>query len=208
MTLDRPLAPLLVALPPLVVGAVGLTHPIFLTPETAETWRLGHLLLLPAFPLLAVSVFVLLRGERGPASWVARVLSLAYAVLYGALDSIAGIGAPAQVLGTVERGEPLPPTNDLYGIGDQLGALGVYALACAAVLVGVVLYLRGRSPLAPLGAVVVVVASYFFLRHHVFPPRGVLAMVGIAVGFALLELSRRTPVGAAAQETSSRRAAV
>ena len=185
--------PVLVALPPLVVGAVGLSHPIFLTAATAEQWRLGHLLLLPVFPLLAVSVFVLLRGERGPAAWGARVLVLAYAVLYGALDSIAGLGAPQQVLGAATRGEPYPPVGDLYEIGDRLGELGVYALGTAAVLTGALLFLRGRSLLAPLGTVVLVVASYVFLRHHVFPPRGVLAMVGLAAGFALLELSRREP---------------
>ncbi len=185
--------PVLVALPPLLVGAIGLGHPVFLDAGTAEQWRLGHLLLLPAFPLLAASVFVLLRGERGPLAWSARVLSLAYAVLYGALDSIAGIGAPQQVLGTDGRGEPFPPIGDLYDVGDRLGALGVLALAGAAVLVGLVLHRRARSALAPLGALVVLVASYAFLRHHVFPPRGVLAMVGIAVGFALLELSRQEP---------------
>ncbi|MCW2613802.1 MAG: hypothetical protein JWN08_796 [Frankiales bacterium] len=179
------------ALPALVIGAVGLAHPIFLEPDSAERWRLAHLLLLPAFPLLAVSVFVLLRGERGPAAWGARVLSLAYAVLYGALDSIAGIGAPQQVIRAQERGEGRPPIGDLYEIGDQLGELGVYAFAAAGALTALVLYLRSRSPLAPVGGAVVVAASYPFLRHHVFPPRGVLAMVAIAVGLGLLELSRR-----------------
>jgi len=181
----------LVAAPPLLVGAVGLTHPIFLTPETAEQWRLGHLLLLPGFPLLAASLIVLLRGERGPAAWGARLLAAGYAVLYGALDSIAGLGAPQQVLRATERGEPAPPIGDLYEIGDRLGALGVYALMAAVVMTGGLLYARNRSPLAVLGAVVAVVASYAFLRHHVFPPRGVLAMVGLAAGFTLLELSRR-----------------
>ena len=192
--LPRAALPVLVAVPPLVVGAVGLGHPVFLDVGTAEQWRLAHLLLLPAFPLLAASVFVLLRGERGPLAWCARALSLAYAVLYGSLDAIAGVGAPQQVLGTAGRGEPFPPIGDLYDIGDRLGALGVCALAGAALVSGLVLHRRARSPLAPLGAAVVLVASYAFLRHHVFPPRGVLAMLGIAAGFALLELSRREPV--------------
>ena len=212
MSLSRAALPVLVAVPPLVIGAVGLSHPIFLEPGTAEQWRLGHLLLLPAFPLLAVSVFVLLRGERDPLAWGARVLSLAYAVLYGALDSIAGIGAPQQVLGAARRGEPAPPVGDLYEIGDRLGALGVYALAGAALLAGLVLYRRDRSPLAPLGTVVVLAASYVFLRHHVFPPLGVLAMVGIAAGLALLELSRRDHRAGqpptAAQPPTARRAAI
>jgi hypothetical protein len=147
--------------------------------------------LLPAFPLLAVPVWVLLRGERGPAAWGARVLSGAYAALYGALDAIAGVGAAHQVLRTSARGEARPPIEDLYGIADPLGALGVQALATALLLTGGVLSLRTRSALALLGTAIAVGSCWFFLQHHVFPPRGVLALVGVAVGLALLELARR-----------------
>jgi hypothetical protein len=182
---------LLVALPALLVAALGLAHPVFLEPDTAERWRLAHLALLPAFPLVAGSVWFLLRGERGPAAWGARVLAAAYAVLYGALDAIAGIGAPHQVLRAEERGDPRPPIEDLYDIGDRLGELGVYALATAGLLTGLVLWRRSRSPLAVVGALVLAACCYPFLRHHVFPPRGVLALVGVALGLALLELSRQ-----------------
>lgn len=195
MPRSRTLLPLLVALPALLLAGLGLLHPVFLTPETAERWRLLHLLLLPAFPLLAVSVWVLLRGEREPAAWGARVLSGSYAVLYGALDAIAGVGAAHQVLRTAERGDPRPPIEDLYDVADPLGALGVYALAAAVLLTGVLLWLRTRSALAPAGAAVATVGCWFFLQSHVFPPRGVLALVGIGVGLALLELSRRSSPG-------------
>lgn len=192
---DHPLAlPLLVALPALVVALLGLLHPVFLTPETAERWRLAHLALLPAFPLVAVSVWAVLRGESGPVAWAARLLAGAYAVLYGALDAIAGIGAPHQVLRSAERGDPGPPLGDLYEIGDRLGALGVYALAAAGLLTGLALYRRTRSPLALLGAVAIAGSCYPFLRHHVFPPWGVLALLGVAAGLALLELSRQRAV--------------
>ena len=185
------LLPLLVALPALVVAGLGLLHPVFLTPETAERWRLAHLALLPAFPLVAASLWFVLRGENGVAAWVARALAFAYAVLYGALDAIAGIGAPHQVLRTAERGDPRPPIEDLYDIGDRLGEWGVVALAAAGLLAGLVLWLRGRSILAVGGAGLLAAACPFFLRHHVFPPRGVLAMVGIAAGLALLEAGRQ-----------------
>jgi hypothetical protein len=188
---SRVALPLLVALPALLIAALGLAHPVLLTPETAERWRLAHLALLPLFPLVAASVWFVLRGERGPAAWAARVLALAYAVLYSALDSIAGLGAPNQVIRTSERGDPRAPIEDLFQIGDQLGRLGVYALAAAAALTAVVLFLRTRSPIAVVGGAIVVVACYPFLRNHVFPPRGVLAMVAIGVGLALLEVARR-----------------
>ena len=191
MPRSRTLLPLLVALPALVVAGLGLLHPVFLTPDTAERWRLAHLLLLPAFPLVGGAVWFVLRGERGPAAWAARIAAFAYAVLYGALDSIAGIGAPHQVIRADERGEPGPNLGDVFEIGDALGRLGVYALAVALLLAGGVLWLRTRSPYALLGALVGAASCYPFLRHHVFPPRGVLAMLGIAVGLALLELSRQ-----------------
>lgn len=185
------LLPLLVALPALGVAAAGLAHPVFLTPDTAERWRLAHLVLLPLFPLVGAMVWVVLRGERGPAAWGARLLAAAYAVLYSALDSIAGIGAPQQVIRSAERGDPDPPIGDLFEIGDAIGALGVYSLGAAGLLAGLVLFLRTRSPLAPIGAVVLAAACYPFLTDHVFPPRGVLALVGVAIGLALLEASRQ-----------------
>lgn len=183
------LPPLLVALPAALVAALGLLHPVFLTPDTADRWRLLHLALLPAFPLLGASIWFVLRGERGPAAWGARLLAGAYAVLYGSLDAIAGVGASHQVLRTADRGDPRPPIEDLFDIADPLGALGVYALAAAALLAGLVLSRRNR-PLAIAGAIAVAGACYPFLRHHVFPPRGVLAVAAIGVGLALLEAAR------------------
>lgn len=181
---------LLVSAPALLIAALGLAHPVFLTPETAERWRLVHLMLLPVFPLLGGSVWLLLLGERGALAWAARVLAFAYAVLYGALDSIAGIGAPHQVLGTAERGEGAAPIGDLYEIGDRLGHLGVAALALSVLLVTVVLVRRRRDALAPVGAAVALGGCWLFYGHHVFPPRGVLGLLLLGVGLGLLALAR------------------
>lgn len=177
---------LLVALPGVLLGIAGLAHPIFLTPETAERWRLVHLVLLPAFPLLGASIWLLLLGERGALAWVARGLAFAYAVLYTALDSIAGIGAPHQLQRSAERGDDRPPVEDLFEIGDRLGHPGVGALALSAVLTAVLLLRRGGGLLAPAGAVVVVVGSYLLFRHHVFPPKGVAGVLLVAAGLALM----------------------
>lgn len=184
------LLPVLVALPALAVAGLGLAHPTFLTPETAERWRLAHLFLLPVFPLVGVSVWVVLRGERSPLAWASRAFAFGWAILYGALDAIAGLGAPQQVIRTAERGEPRPPIEDLFEIGDRLGELGVLSLAASALLAAAVLARRTRSPFALAGGALLVVCCYPLLRHHVFPPRGVLAMVGIGLGLALLELGR------------------
>jgi len=166
---------------------------VFLTPETAERWRLVHLVLLPVFPLVGASVWLLLLGERGALAWAARGLAFAYAVLYGALDSIAGIGAPQQVLRTTERGEPAPPIGDLYEIGDRLGHLGVLALALAVVLTAVVLAWRSRVVVLAAGALVALVGCWLFYRHHVFPPSGVAGVLLVAVGLGAMAAARKAP---------------
>ncbi len=187
---NRLLLRLLVAAgPALLVGGLGLLHPVFLTPETADRWQLAHYLLLPAFPLLAVSVWTVVRGEDGVLAWGARMIALGYAVLYGALDAIAGVGAPEQVREAALRGDPAPPIGDLYAVGDRLGHVGVVALAAAAVLAAAVVFSRTRSVLAPVGGVLVVLGCVFFYRHHVFPPRGVLAMVAVALGLGAMVLA-------------------
>lgn len=184
---------LLVALSGLLVAAIGLTHPLFLRPETAVSWRTGHFLLLFGFPLVAVALWVVMRGERGPAAWAVRVLAIGYSLLYGALDSIAGIGAPEMVIRTSQRGDPRAPIEDLFFIGDKLGAIGVGSLALAALLAAAVVFRRSGNLLAPVGGVVVALACYPFELYHVFPPRGVLAIAAIGLGIGVIEAAR-TPL--------------
>jgi hypothetical protein len=173
----------LVAAPAVLIALLGLAHPLFLTPATAVRWQLTHLALLPLFPLLGGSFLWLLRHEHGLAGWVARLAAYGYAVLYGALDAIAGIGAPQQVRHAVR-----PPIGELYVAGDRLGHLGVVLLAGCALLTGALLWRRHRTWAAPAGAVLIAASCVAFYRHHVFPPRGVLALLGIAVGLVVLGL--------------------
>jgi hypothetical protein len=101
------------------------------------------------------------------------------------------VGAPEQVREAALRGDPAPPIGDLYSVGDRLGHAGVVALAAAAVLAAAVVFRRTRSVLAPIGGLLVVLGCVFFYRHHVFPPRGVLAMVAVAAGLGAMALARR-----------------
>ena len=119
-------------------------------------------------------------------AWVARGAGAAFAVLYTALDSIAGIGAGHQMARTAARGDARPPVEDLYDVGDPLGAAGVLLLAVGLAVTAAVLWRRTGSALAPVGGLVAVASCWPFLRHHVFPPRGVLALVALAVGLAVL----------------------
>lgn len=180
----RRLPVLLAALPALLVAAAGLTHPEVLTPDTANAWFVGHLLLLPLFPAVAVSLWWVLSGERSPAAWGARILAYGWVVLYGALDSIAGVGLSWQVKQAAANGTPGPSLGDTFHIADTIGRPGALLLAAAGLLTALALLRQGA--LAVLGGVVVAVGSVVVYERHVFPPTGVLGMVAIGVGLGLL----------------------
>jgi hypothetical protein len=84
----------MVAGPAVVLAGLGLTHPQELTAASASWWTTLHVILLPIFPLLAVSLWLLLRGVPGPVvAWVARIVAYGYAVFYSVTDVLVGVGA-------------------------------------------------------------------------------------------------------------------
>lgn len=189
----RRLPVLLAALPALLVAAAGLTHPEVLTPDTADAWFVGHLVLLPLFPAVAVSLWWVLSGERSPAAWAARVLAYGWVVLYGALDSIAGVGLSYQVREAAQNGTPPPSLGDTFGIADAIGRPGALLLAAAGLFTALALLRQGA--LAVLGGVLLAVGSVVVYERHVFPPVGVLGMVVIGVGLGMLAWGRSARLG-------------
>ena len=185
---ERRLVLLAVVLPPLVLAAVGVFHPHHLDAGTAPWWTLMHALLLPVFPLLGVAHWVLLRGERGVLAWLSRTAAFLYVTLYGALDAIAGIGTGTLLLrsGAADQGD-LPEIGWLFGMGNQIGGVGAWCLTAACVLTSVVLWRRVGVRVLP-GALLLVGASWVFNGEHIYFPVGVLSVLGIAAGSALLVL--------------------
>ena len=183
-------AVLAVALPPLALAGVGLSHPHHLDAGTAVWWTTMHVLLLPLFPLLGVAHWVLLRGEGGALAWLSRTAAFGYIAFYGALDALAGIGTGTLLLrsGAADQ-EDLEEVRWLFDAGNDLGAIGGWCLLAACALTAAVL-LRRRGPRRVLpGAVLLLAATWVFSGHHVYAPVGVLSVVGIAVGSALLAAS-------------------
>jgi hypothetical protein len=178
-----------VALPGLVLAGIGLTHPSVLTPATAHHWWSMHIVLLPLFPLLAVTFWALLHGDRTALAWLARIAGYGYAAFYTALDVLAGIAAGLVVEHDGRTGEN---TARLIGVGDQLGLVGSWCFLVAAGLTTAALALRGGLWALP-GGLLVLVSGWLFLEHHIFAPYGVLGQVGIAVGTALLALATVPP---------------
>ena len=183
------------AVPGLVLAGFGLIHPAFLDETTAMMWWQLHIPLIPLFPLLAAAVWLVLRGVRGGAvgglAWAARIAAYLFACLYTALDTISGISAGI----ATERLGGSQAVLDLFAVGDELGHIGVWCLAASTVLAAAALFPRDGLRVLP-GTVVLLISAWAFYRFHIFHPYGALAMLGYAVGFALLAAARR-PVPAA-----------
>ena len=177
---------------PVALALAGSAHPADLTPETAGRWHAVHLVMLPLFPLLAVNVWVLLRGIRsgldGALALGARLLAFSYAVFYTALDVLAGIGTGALVIaGTASGLDVERPKSVLFREGNELAGFGALSMLGAGALVAVV-FVRRYGWVALPGALVLLASSISFLDSHVYPVRGVVTMLGFGAGAALLAL--------------------
>jgi hypothetical protein len=180
---------MVIAGPAVVLAGFGLTHPQDLTATSAPWWTTLHVLLLPLFPLLALSLWLLLRGLSGPAAWAARIAAYGYAAFYTALDVLAGIAAGELTQLNAERGlqTHTVEVDRMFAVGNDLGEVGVwcFGIACAATALAVVGRV-GRRALP--GAVVLVAAAVVFVAGgvHIYWPWGVGTMLALAVGLGLL----------------------
>jgi len=180
---------MVIAGPAVVLAGLGLTHPQDLTATSAPWWTTLHVLLLPLFPLLALSLWLLLRGLSGPAAWAARIAAYGYAAFYTALDVLAGIAAGELTQLNAERGLQIDTVevDRMFAVGNDLGAVGVwcFGIACGATALAVVGRV-GRRALP--GAVVLGAAAVVFVAGgvHIYWPWGVGTMLALAVGLGLL----------------------
>lgn len=170
------------AAPGLALSVLGLFHPVGLSPSTAAAWWQLHVVLLPVFPLLGGALVLLVRGERGPLAWVARLGAYGYAAFYTGLDTLAGIGAG---LAVAAQPQGSPVALDLIALGNRLAVVGVYGFLVAATATAVTLLRRDGVWTLP-GAVLLVGAAVVFLHSHIYWPVGGLAMLAAGVGCGFL----------------------
>lgn len=170
------------AAPGLLLAGSGLAHPLALGPASAPWWTTLHVVLLPVFPLLAVAQWLLLSSAPAALRRPGRLAAFGFAAFYGGLDAVAGIAA-----GTVVHAEHAvtPVTGAVFGIGDTLGHVGALCFLAANVLI-VVAAARDAAWRAAPGAAVLLAASVSFYDSHIFWPRGVVTMLGVATGMFLL----------------------
>jgi uncharacterized membrane protein YGL010W len=181
--------------PPAFLALAGLLHPHHLMPDTAHRWTAMHLVLLPVFPLLAAGLLTLLRSATGRAVTVARVGCYVYAIFYTGLDAIAGIAAGRLMIGAEDVIDVQGQIDELSEIGGAVGLVGGLGFLVAAVGAAVALISRYGRPAVP-GVVLLLIASVFWLGSHIYWPEGVLTVVAIGTGFALLEFRAVRPAEA------------
>jgi hypothetical protein len=174
-----------VALPPVALAAVGVTHPLHLTAATAQYWQNLHIAILPVFPLLGFAPWLVIRGYDAFLSWLVGILGFVYAAFYTALDVLAGIGA-----GGLKLDDMGMATSTVFGLGDKLGFIGSVAFIAACAITGLAMYRRYGVLTLP-GSVVVVIGSYLFLRDHIYFPVGVIGQLCIAVGWCAVLFAAR-----------------
>ncbi len=141
-----------------------------------------HILLLPAFLLLAASQWVLLTTAPSWLRWPGRLAAFGFAAFYTGLDAVAGIAA-----GTVAHAQHgvTPVAGAVFEVGDVLGYIGAGCFLVANVLIVAAVLSQAGLRGVP-GAVLLLVASVSFLDSHIFWPRGVFTMIAVAVGMFLL----------------------
>ncbi|MEU1813529.1 hypothetical protein [Micromonospora aurantiaca (nom. illeg.)] len=183
--------PAFAAGPALTAAVLGLAHPHHLTADTAPVWLVLHIVLLFVFPVIAVGPISVVR-QAAVASADRRLLrraatssAVVYAVCYGTLDVLAGIGAGSLVDQGVGAGEQDRAVLVLQKAAEPFGAIGGVALLCLVCIAGYAVWkVAGQSALP--GSLLVVVGAWGLMHHHIYWPTGTLTMLCFAAGVAML----------------------
>jgi hypothetical protein len=162
-----------------------------------------HIGMLIFIPLMAVVVYVLLRGVEGTAALVSRIALAVYVVFYGAWEAMYGIGLgiladAVNGLPETERATGAEVIQDygenilLRGFG-VLVSIGSVAFIIAMIAAGIALR---RHAGAPLAVAVLLGLSGFLITAHPppFGPIGLALFIAAVLLFALSQSRTRAPV--------------
>jgi hypothetical protein len=170
---------------PLLWAILLLFHPggegdtIYLDARDAVTrFLVVHLGMVVFIPLMAVVIYVLLRGVEGTAAWISRIALVPFVVFYSAWEVLQGIGVGIlvnELKGLPQTDEPLRaelvqdfaehPLIGPFGVFVSLGSMGLIVALIAA---GLALH---RHAGAPVFVAVLLGVSGFLITVHP-PPYG------------------------------------
>lgn len=165
-----------------MLAGFGIVHPGRINADTAGWWATLHIALLPVFPLLAAAQWHLLTPAPPVLRWLGRLAAFGFAAFYTGLDAVAGIAAGTVV--DAQHGSS-PAVGRLFVVGDTLGHVGAWSFLVGSVLAVVAVAPHAGWRVGP-GAALLLAASVSFLDSHLFWPRGVYTVIGVAAGMFLL----------------------
>jgi hypothetical protein len=152
-----------------------------------------HLGMMLFIPLMAVAVYLLLRGIEGTAASVSRIALVPFVVFYGAYEVLLGVGTGILVddvngFAASERAAAASLVNEftdnvLIRGFSVLSSLGSVAFITAMIAAGVALR---RQAAAPLSVPILLGLSGFLITAHPppFGPTGLVLFIAAALLFA------------------------
>src|SRR5262245_1493576 len=156
-------------------------HPGDLLKLDLSTWLAVHYLQIPLFPLVGLSVVVLLRGRTDIAATISRAAMFVFGVSYIAFDTAAGVVTGVLVEAARDSGNPeawRPAIEAVWShpiVGGSplvaaplLAALGGVALSVGAVTAGISLK-RAGSPWGPVALLALASFGLAIFKTHAWP---------------------------------------
>lgn len=188
----------------MLLGVLDIWHPesvvfgeMLGSPEKADWWLRLHLMQLPLFGLLAVSLYFVTDHISGILKVVSRAALWLFIVFYTALDSIAGIASGIlfhrlQTMGITHEGNPaFDAMFDVFSSIFNLDAPGVstisriavYSWTIAGLSAAVALFLKGYNRIG----VLLIAISALTYQSHAYP-NGPISMLLYTAGIICVEL--------------------
>jgi hypothetical protein len=174
--------------------------------DQVTAWLVVHLGMMLFIPLMALAVYLLLRGIEGTAARVSRIALVPFVVFYGAYEVLLGIGAGILVddvngLAASERAAGAALVNEftdnvLIRGFSILSSLGAIPFITAMIAAGVALR---RHTDAPLAVPILLGLSGFLITAHP-PPFGPIGLV-LFIAAVLLFVRSQAPARAPAPRT-------
>ena len=174
--------------------------------DQVTAWLVVHIGMMLFIPLMAVAVYLLLRGIEGTAARISRIALVPFVVVYGAYEVLLGIGAGILVqdvngLAGSEKAAGAALVNEftdnvLIRGFSILSSIGALAFITAMIAAGVALR---REAAAPVAVPVLLGLSGFLITAHP-PPFGPTGLV-LFIAAVLLCVRSQAPARAPAPRT-------
>ena len=190
---------------PLLWAILLLFHPggegdqIYLDAQDVVTrFLVVHIGMMLFIPMMAVVVYLLLRGVEGTAAWVSRIALVPFVVFYSAWEVLQGIGVGIlvnELNGFPQAGPALREDlvqdfaeHVLIGPFSVFGTIGSLGLIVAAIAAGIALY---RHAGAPISVPVLLAISGLLITVHP-PPYGPIGLALFIVAVLIYQRSQST----------------